>query len=39
LFRLVGDAYVEHASAKRGETLISELPFPIAISTEELLDF
>ncbi|MCW2137594.1 Uma2 family endonuclease [Actinoplanes cyaneus] len=39
LFRLDGDAYVEHATAKRGETLISDLPFPISISTEELLDF
>lgn len=39
LFRLEGQAYAEHATAKRGETLISDLPFPIAIDTEDLLDF
>ncbi|KUL33350.1 Uma2 family endonuclease [Actinoplanes awajinensis] len=39
LYRLDGKAYVEHATAKQGETLTSELPFPIAISTEALLDF
>ncbi|KUL33351.1 hypothetical protein ADL15_17820 [Actinoplanes awajinensis subsp. mycoplanecinus] len=39
LFRLDGTTYVEHATAKQGETLTSDLPFPIAISTEALLDF
>ncbi|WIM98848.1 Uma2 family endonuclease [Actinoplanes oblitus] len=39
LFRLVDKGYVEHATAKQGETLTSELPFPLSISTDDLLDF
>jgi Uma2 family endonuclease len=39
LLRLDGKHYVEHAVAKHGETLTSELPFPLEISTEALLDF
>jgi len=39
LLRLRGKHYVEHAAAEHGETLTSELPFPIEISTEALLDF
>ncbi|GAA4602058.1 Uma2 family endonuclease [Actinoplanes octamycinicus] len=39
LHRLKDGEYVEHARAKQGETLTSDVPFPIAISTEELLDF
>ncbi|WP_436520433.1 Uma2 family endonuclease [Actinoplanes sp. HUAS TT8] len=39
LFRLEGQTYVEHATAKRGETLCSDLPFPMSIDTEALLDY
>ena len=39
LFRLQGDHYVEHATAKHGEVLRSDLPFPIEIATEDLVDF
>ncbi len=39
LFRLDGDAYVMHAAAKQGETLVSYEPFPMSISTEKLLDY
>ncbi|WP_229830825.1 Uma2 family endonuclease [Actinoplanes ianthinogenes] len=39
LLRLADKAYLEHATAKQGETLTSDVPFPISISTEELLDF
>jgi Uma2 family endonuclease len=39
LLRLTGDSYTEHAAATHGETLISELPLPMAISTDQLLDF
>lgn len=38
LLRLDGDHYVEHAVAKDGETLVSDAPFPLEISTEHLLD-
>ncbi|WP_043511268.1 MULTISPECIES: Uma2 family endonuclease [unclassified Actinoplanes] len=37
LFRLTGREYVEHALAKQGETLRSRLPFPISISTDDLI--
>jgi len=39
LFRLQGEHYVEHATAKHGEVLRSDLPFPLEISTEDLVDF
>ncbi|GAA1622587.1 Uma2 family endonuclease [Actinoplanes couchii] len=39
LFRLDGDAYVEHGSAEQGETLTSDLPFTLEVSTEFLLDY
>jgi Uma2 family endonuclease len=39
LFRLTDGAYVEHAAAKQGETLVSDEPFPLSISTELLLDY
>ncbi|GLW34163.1 hypothetical protein Areg01_71000 [Actinoplanes regularis] len=39
LFRLVRDAYVVHAAAQQGETLVSCEPFPMSISTEKLLDY
>jgi Uma2 family endonuclease len=39
LFRLADKVYTEHAIAKQGESLISDVPFPMSISTEELLDF
>ncbi|WP_240670626.1 Uma2 family endonuclease [Actinoplanes solisilvae] len=37
LFRLDGDEYVEASAAKRGETLHSDEPFPIALRTNDLL--
>lgn len=37
LFRLEGDHYVKHAAAEFGETLVSDVPFPFEIDTEELL--
>ncbi|WP_231954638.1 Uma2 family endonuclease [Actinoplanes derwentensis] len=39
LFRLEGDVYVEHATAAQGDTLVSDLPFPLSISTDFLLDY
>ncbi len=39
LYRLKDKEYVEHTSARQGGTLTSELPFPISISTDDLLDF
>ncbi|MEU4164015.1 Uma2 family endonuclease [Actinoplanes sp. NPDC026670] len=39
LFRLADNGYAEHASAKHGETLTSDLPFPMSISTGFLLDY
>ncbi len=39
LFRLTGEHFIEHAAAEHGETLISDSPFPIEISTVDLLDF
>lgn len=39
LFRLRGEHYVEHAVAETGKSLVSEVPFPIEISTDALLDF
>ena len=39
LFRLSGEHYVEHAIAADGQTLISDTPFRIEISTVALLDF
>lgn len=39
LFRLQGEHYAIHAVAEHGETLISDIPFDIEISTVELLDF
>ncbi|WP_248294211.1 Uma2 family endonuclease [Actinoplanes sp. TBRC 11911] len=39
LLRLEDTKYVEHAFAEYGETLITDLPFPVEISTEHLLDF
>lgn len=39
LFRLQGEHYLEHAIAKHGEVLRSDLPFPLEISTEDLVDF
>ena len=39
LFRLQGEHYVEHATAKHGEVLRSDLPFPIEIASEDLVDF
>ncbi|GAA2702764.1 hypothetical protein Apa02nite_058660 [Actinoplanes palleronii] len=39
LCRLESRTYIEHAAAKQGETLTSTLPFPLAISTEDLLAF
>ncbi|MEU4562615.1 Uma2 family endonuclease [Actinoplanes sp. NPDC023936] len=39
LLRLEREAYVEHAVAEHGETLTADEPFPLSISTTELLDF
>jgi len=39
LLHLDGKRYVEHAVAKHGETLSSDLPFPFEMSTEALADF
>jgi Uma2 family endonuclease len=39
LFRLSGEHYVEHAIAADSQTLISDTPFRIEISTAALLDF
>lgn len=39
LLHLEKDHYVEVAGAKHGETLIADRPFPISISTADLLDF
>jgi hypothetical protein len=39
LFRLEDNAYGEHATAKHGETLITEEPFPMSIHTGFLLDY
>jgi Uma2 family endonuclease len=39
LFRLEGGKYVEHAVAKPGETLVTNVSFPIEISTDDLVGF
>jgi Uma2 family endonuclease len=37
LHRLEGGRYVEHAAAEFGQTLISDVPFPITIATSSLI--
>lgn len=37
LLRLDGDEYVESSAARRGETLVADEPFPIELSTDDLL--
>jgi Uma2 family endonuclease len=37
LLRLAGDHYVKHAVAERGQVLRSDHPFPLAISTNDLV--
>ncbi len=37
LHRLEGGRYVEHAVAEFGQTLISDVPFPITIATSSLI--
>lgn len=39
LFRRQGEHYAEHAFAETGKSLVSDVPFPIEISTDALLDF
>ena len=39
LCRLAGDRYIDHATAKNGETLVSNDPFPVEINTEELVRY
>jgi len=37
LYRLDGTHYVEHAVAKGGETLVTDLPFPFRLDADSLL--
>ncbi|MFI5895758.1 Uma2 family endonuclease [Actinoplanes sp. NPDC051513] len=39
LLRLEAGEYAEHAVAKPGEVLVSALPFPMALSTDDLVGF
>jgi Uma2 family endonuclease len=39
LFRLDGNAYIVHTAAREGGALVSQVPFPLSIRTDELLAF